>query len=305
MASSSRSWWGRVWLLLAAGCAAAPARWHDDLQAALQLSRSERRECVVCFLRPGVELSEHLRAGLGDAEVLAALREGDFVAVVASADTHARLHDEWLGGRDGFGVAVLDAQGSPYAGRPGPQDADELAAFVRTCAARREVLASRRAMVEQPAVAPLDQHALGCLYLELGCRRKAEEQLIPAATAGVVDARHRLARLHALDGNVEQARRWLQGAPGTPAAKVTEGYVLFKEREFARAAKVLHDALQAGRVGDDRQFAMLYLGKAWHEDRRDDLAVPLLESLAAEGTGSVAEAGARHVLRHVREGTRH
>lgn len=292
-------------LALLAGCAGGASRWHDDLPAALQLARSERRECVVCFLRPGVELSEHLRAGLGDAAVLAALRDGDFVAVIADADVRARLHDEWLGGRDGFGVAVLDAQGEPYGGRPGPQDADELAAFVRACAARRQDLASLRAMVAQPAVAPLDQHALGCLYLELGCRRKAEEQLIPAATAGVADARHRLARLCALDGNVAQARRWLQGAPGTPAAKVTEGYVLFKERQFARAAEVLHAALQNGRVGDDRQFAMLYLGKAWHEDRRDELAVPLLESLAAEGTGSIAEAGARHVLRHVREGTRH
>lgn len=288
-----------------AGCASSGAHWHDDLPSALVTARRDGSDVVACFVRPGTALSDHLQAGLDDALVLTALGKGGFVAVRVDAGQQERLFEQWLGGRDGFGVAVIDPQGRVYSARPGPLDPDELAAFLNRAASSRERLAAARAEVLRPESGLSEQHALGCLLLELGARRDCEPLLIEAAMGGVTDARHRLARLYALDGNLTKARNWLKSAPGTTAAKVTEGYVLYKERQFDRAAEVFEAALQAGRVGDERQFAMLYLGKSWHEGRRDDRAVPLLESLAREGTGSVFEAGAAHVLRHVRDGTGH
>jgi uncharacterized protein HemY len=99
---------------------------------------------------------------------------------------------------------------------------------------------------------------------------------------------------------VTAARRWLRDAPKTPSALVTEGYVLFKERRHADAAAVLERALATNELGEERQRALLYLGKALHESRQDDRAMPLLEALAREGTGSTFEAAARHTLGHVR-----
>ena len=124
--------------------------------------------------------------------------------------------------------------------------------------------------------------------------------MLAAAGPGVADARPRLARLSALAGNLMAARRWLQLAPKTPQAQVTEGYVLFKERKHAEAAKVLDAALATGQLGLERQRALLYLGKALHEDKQDERAVPLLEALAAEGTGSTFEAAALHTLGHIK-----
>ncbi len=282
------------------GACATGGSWRTDLPTALAAARQAGRDVVVFFARTGHEASDRTQAGLGDASVLAALGDGDFVAVVVDAAAQARLCELWLGGRDGFGIAVIDAAGQPYAACPGPQDPDELAAFVRSCAALRPDLAAARAAAAAAGAGPDEQHALGSLYLRLGCRAAAEQHLIPAAMAGVADARHQLARLHAQDGWLAAARNWLAAAPPTPAARATEGYLLCKEKRFREAIPVLEAALQTGRLGEDRQWAMLHLARALHETKDDARAVPLLESLSREGTGSVAEAGARHTLRHIR-----
>lgn len=288
-----------VGLLMLGGCAAAP-RWQDDVVAALRLARAAQQELVVYFALPGRAASDRMQASLTAPVVLDALADGHFLATVADGTARANLYAQWIGGGEGMGIAVLDADGRCHAARPGPQDPPELAAFLRLCAASREPLAALRARTATAAAAPADQHALGCLLLELGCRTESEGLLIAAATAGVADARHRLARLHALDGNVAAARRWLKAAPKTPPALVTEGYVLFKERQHKAAAAVLEQAL-ASELGAERQRALLYLGKALHEDKQDAKAVPLLEALAAEGTGSTFEAAALHTLGHIKD----
>ncbi len=68
---------------------------------------------------------------------------------------------------------------------------------------------------------------------------------------------------------------------------------------------MLQAALATGQLGAERQRAVLFLAKAWHDARRDDRAEPLLVALVAEGTGSLAEAQAAHVLRHLRDGAAH
>ncbi|MBL8747719.1 MAG: tetratricopeptide repeat protein [Planctomycetes bacterium] len=282
------------------GCAAAP-RWQDDLPRALADARAAQREIVVFFALRGRVTSDRMEESLPDSTVGAALADGAFDAVVADGKERARLCAEWVGGPDGMGVAVLDAAGRRYAARPGPQDPPELAAFLRRCAASRGELARLSAAVAA-APAPTDQHALGCLLLELGNVRDAEPLLLAAATAGVADSRHRLARLCAQDGDLTRARQWLATAPRTPAARVTEGYVLFKEKKARDAATVLDAALRDGGLGGDRQRAALFLGKALHDAKDDARAVQVLEALASEGTGSTFEAAARHTLSHVRDG---
>ncbi|MFY9341092.1 MAG: hypothetical protein WAT39_01295, partial [Planctomycetota bacterium] len=105
-----------------------------------------------------------------------------------------------------------------------------------------------------------------------------------------------------LDGDVAGARVWLEAAPRTGPALVTEGYVLFKERRHHEAVAVFEESLRTNLPADERQRALLYLGKALHEDKQDARAVPLLEALAAEGTGSTFEAAALHTLGHLRDG---
>jgi uncharacterized protein HemY len=148
-------------------------------------------------------------------------------------------------------------------------------------------------------VGPAGQYALGCLLLDLGCRVHSGPLLLHAEVNGVVEARCRLAHLYALDGNVTAARRWLQAAPKTPAAKWIEGYVLFKEQRYPEAVKVLQAALATKQLGVDRQNAMLYLGKSLHQDKHDVQAIAILEALVAEGTGSTFEAAATHTLGHI------
>ncbi len=285
-----------------AACAAAP-RWQHDVAAAIGGARSAQQELVVYFALPGRDASDRMQRALDDPAVLAALADGDFAAAVADGGSRASLYREWVGGGEGMGIAVLDGAGRCYAARPGPQDPPELAAFLRQCARSRAQLALLRQQVAQRPVAPLDQHALGCLLLELGCRTESEALLLLAATAGVADARHRLARLYALDGDVAAARRWLTGVPRTPPALVTEGYVRFKERRHADAIAAFEQALRDGgtKLGRDRQRALLYLGKALHESKDDARATPILQALAAEGTGSTFEAAAVHTLGHVRD----
>lgn len=285
-----------------AACAASPRpRWQPDLAAALRDVRASQHELVVYFALPGRDASDKMQRSLDAPAVLDALADGGFAATIADGTARQNLYATWIGGGEGMGIAVLDGLGRCYAARPGPQDPPELAAFVRLCAAARPRLAALRVAVAQDDVAPRDQHALGCLLLELGCRKESEPLLLLAATAGVADARHRLARLYALDGDVAAARRWLANAPRTPAALVTEGYVLFKERKHRDAVAAFERALAGGGLGDDRQRALLYLGKALHEDKQDARAVPLLEALAKEGTGSTFEAAALHTLAHLRD----
>ena len=78
-----------------------------------------------------------------------------------------------------------------------------------------------------------------------------------------------------------------------------EGYILFKERRHAEAAKVLAEAVATKRLGPERQHALLYLGKSLHEAKQEEEAIVMLEALAAEGTGSTFEAAARHTLNHI------
>ena len=290
--------WLPAALLPFAGCAAAP-QWQQDLPQALSAARAGGRDLVVYFALPGRDASDRMQAQLDDPAVIAALAAGGFDAVVADGLEQKRLYQEWVGFGEGMGVAVLDPEARCWATRPGPQDPPEFAAFLDRCAASRAGLATLQQMLADGVVAPVDQWQLGCLLLELGCRVRAEPLLLDAATAGVADARHRLARLYALDGDLEAARRWLDASPKTPSAQVTEGYVLFKERKHAEAAQAFAAALATGELGDERQRALLYLGKALHENKKDEQAVPILERLAAEGTGSTFEAAARHTLGHI------
>jgi len=290
------------WLLFASAlpaCHSLP-QWQADLPAALSASRQAGQELVVYFALPGRVASDRMHAALADAQVLGALADGGFAAVVADGSLRARLYTDWIGGGEGMGIAVLDAAGMVYAARPGPQDPPELAAFLRRCAAARGPLAAARAQLASRGGAA-DQLALGTLLLELGCRTAAEPLLLAAAVGGEFAARHRLARLYALDGHVVAARRWQPRAPDLPEALVTEGYLLFKERRHAESAAMFERALARGGLGDDRQRALLYLAKARHENGEDAVAVPLLEALVAEHSGSVFEAAAMHTLQHLRD----
>lgn len=279
-------------------CAAAP-EWQREFQPALSNSRAAAQDLAVFFALPGRDASDRMESRLSDPVVIEALAAGEFAAVIVDGIERKRMYREWVGGGEGMGMAVLDGQGYCYAARPGPQDPEQVAAFLHLCAQQRGELVRLRGKLQSAAVTPLDQHALGCLLLELGCRVHCEPLLIDAALAGVADARHRLARLYALDGNVTGARGWLQSAPQTPASMVTEGYVLFKERRHAEAVKVFEAALATGKLAGDRQHALLYLGKSLHENKQDELAIPILEKLAAEGTGSTFEAAAVHTLGHI------
>lgn len=286
-------------LLGLTACAAAP-RWGDDLGEAMRAARSNGVDAVVFFRRDGAPESDRTVPQLADARVGAALAAGDWVAACVDATNHERLLPEWVGGRDGFGFAIVDAAAQPWAARPGPLDADELAAWLRLCASSRAALLQAKAASEASPADPTAQFELGRLALQLGARRLAEAGLSVAALGGVMDARHRLAKLYALDGDLAKARRWLAGAAPTPAMRLTEGYLLWKERRYDEAAAALEAALAGKQLGDERQWAVLYLGKVWHEQRRDDRAAALLEALVREGTGSLPEASAAHTLRHVR-----
>jgi len=282
-----------------AGCAAAPA-WRADLLRALADTRAAEQDLVVFFALPGRDVSDRMQRSLGDPVVGDALAANGFAAAVGDASQHPRLYAEWVGYGEGMGVVVLDGRGLVYASRPGPMDPPEFAAFLRRCAALRGDVARLRERAAS-STAPTDQHALGGVLLELGCVRQAEPLLVTAAMAGVADARQRLARMHALAGNLERARQWLVSAPKTPATQVTEGYVLFKERRHGEAVAVFDAALRGGRLGEDRQRALLWLGKSLHEGKQDERATAVLEALVAENTGSTFEAAALHTLAHIRD----
>lgn len=273
--------------LLLAACAGAPG-WQADLPSALAQARAARRELVVCFVQPGREQSDRLQQQLSAPPVRDALRAGDFAAVVGDGTRYERLYDQWIGYGRGFGLAVLSGQGHVVAARPGGGSADELAAFLRQCIAARAELE-----LAEP-------FARGRLLAELGCRVRAEPLLLDAAIAGNAEARHLLARLYAEGGNTKAARRWLQNAPRSPAAQVTEGFLLVCEQRPADAVAALEGALAQTLDDRDRQFAQLWLGRALRAGREHERARAVLAALVREGTGSVYEAEAAQVLREPR-----
>lgn len=288
-------------MLLTAACAV-PVPWRADLPAALADARRDGRDVVAFFAMPGRDQSDAMdRGALRSEPVLAALARNGFQSVWLDSKTHGRLYAQWIGGTEGLGVCVVDADGRPYAVRPGPQDAPELAAFIdQAAAARGEVLRARAALAATPEDAQA-QHRLGVLLLELGCRLGAEELLVTAAQRGVLDANHRLARLYALDGLVQRSRQWLRVAPASPERTVTEGYVLFKERRHEDAVLRFEAALRDGVTGNDRLRARLYLGKALHESGRDDAARRVLEDLARDAPGTTFGGAALHSLGHLQD----
>lgn len=289
-------------LLVSPACAGAPPAWGADLVTELQAARTAGQDVAVYFALPDRELSDRMEEqALPDPVVLAALAAHGFRSLRVDAGRHGNLYRAWVGGGEGMGICVLDSVGRVYAARPGPQDPPELAAFLRLCALRREAIRAARTRLAADPRDAAAHHALGCVLLELGCRIGTEEHLVTAAQAGIGDAWHRLARLHALDGDVAAARKWLPNAPQTSFALVTEGYVLFKERRHAEAVAVLQQALQRGGLDQDRQRALLYLGKSLHECGRGPEAVHVLRMMAAEGTGSTFEAAALHALRHLQD----
>ena len=290
-------------MLAALACCAAPARWQSELLPALSAARRSGQDLVVYFALAGRDASDRMQRSLSDPLVLAALARGDFAAVTCDGFATKRLYEQWVGFGEGMGIVVLDGGGAVLATRPGPQDPLELAAFLDLCTATRGELKALRGRVQGGAVSPADKFELGVLYLNLGNITAAEPLLLDAAFAGVAGARHRVARLYALQGNVTKAWYWLQHVPSTPAAEMTRGYVLYKERRHGEAAQVLEAALENGGLGEDRQRAVLFLGKALHEGRRDDRAAPLLRKLAAEATGSTFEAAALHTLGHIENPT--
>lgn len=286
--------------LLLAACATARPHFPTDARAVLGEARANGREVVVFFALPGREQSDRMeRLALPAPEVAAALDDGDFASLRLDGAAQKRLYEQWIGGGEGMGLVVLDGDGRPYAARPGPLDPPELAAFVRQCASvRARVLALREAVAAAPK-GPDEALALGTQLLELGCRLESEELLLRAAQAGRLEARHRLARLYALDGYCQRARQWLDGVPPTKASDVTLGYVLFKERRHREAAEVLARPAQDPSLGDDRLRACLYLGKALHESGDDAAARVVLQRLSREARGTTFGAAADHTLSHL------
>jgi hypothetical protein len=293
------SWRAFALLLLLPACQAAPA-WSSDELPTLARARAAHRDLVVYFALPGRDLSEKMeQQTLRAPEVLAALQDGGFDSLRVDAFVRQKLYQQWIGGGEGMGIAVLDGNGLVYAARPGPQDPPELAAYLRLCAERRAAVQQARAVVASTPADPQASYRLGVLFVELGCRVGTEELLVTAAEGGVRDACHWLARLLALDGNVQRARQWQQLAPPSPQKQVTEGYLLFKERKHQESVQVLAAAVQKRDLGADRQRALLFLGKSLHEAGRDPEAKQVLANLAGEGTGSTFEGAALHALAHI------
>ena len=285
---------------LAAACSS-PLPWATQALPTLAAAKAHHAAVVIYFALPGRDLSDRMELeSLGAAEVLAALREQDFYSLRLDGFEHQRLYGAHVGGGEGMGLCVVDRDGQVFAARPGPQDAPELAAYLRLVGARRPAIEAARAALAMKPGDPRASYELGVLLLELGCRVGTEELLVTAAQGGVIDAHHRLARLFALDGRLTRARQWLRTAHRTPAAAVTEGYVLYKERRHREAAQVLEQVLRVGGlpVGEELR-ARLYHGKALHQTGAESEAKAVLRNLVAEAPGSTFAGAALHTLNHI------
>ena len=258
-------------------------------------------DTVVYFALPGRELSDRMeRECLGDPLVLAALRDGGFASRRVDGFAWRDAYERWIGAGEGMGVVVIDEDGNVLATRPGPQDPPELAAYLGLIASRRAAVVAARDACRLAPDDPLPALQFGDLLLELGCRREPERLLERAFAAGLGAAAGRLAHLHALDGDLEQARQWLARAEPSPATAVTLGYVLYKERRHEESAQVLRAAIDAGDLGRDLPRAQLFLGKALHESRRDPEAVPVLEAVVRDWPATTFAGAALHTLQHIR-----
>lgn len=297
---------GMRFLLLVLACSACTsptAAWRSDLLDARRESQRSCRDLAVYFALPTREQSDRMEQScLSSPEALAALAHGEFVSVRLDGFQQQRLYGEWVGGGEGMGLCVLDPKGRPYAARPGPLDSPEVAAFLDACAAERMRIARLRSAQEAAPTDPVACLELGCALLELGCRVGAEPLLLQAAQGGQLDAHHRLARLFALDGHVVRARQWLRTALPSPAADVTLGYVLFKERQYRKAAETLALALQRGGLDGDELRARLYLGKAWIDCGETEKATAILEQLLRDAPSTTFGAAAQHSLSHLKDG---
>ncbi len=282
------------------GCAVVPPAWEGEPTVVLGSARAQGREVVVFFALRGRELSDRMEAtALPDPQVGAALRAGGFASLRLDGGQYSRLYAQWIGGGEGMGTVVLDGNGQPYAARPGPLDPPELAAFIHRCAEERPQVRSLRDAVAKEPRGAAEALALGRSLLDLGCRIESEELLLRAAQGGEIEARHRLARLYALDGYCQRARQWLDGVPETPGHAVTLGYLLFKERRHKEAVAVLAEPSRDPSLADDRLRAALYLGKALHECGEDDAARAVLSRLSREAAGTTFGAAADHSLAHL------
>jgi tetratricopeptide (TPR) repeat protein len=289
-------------LLALASCAIAPppAPWQQDPGRTLQAAQAAGADTVFYFALPGRDLSDRMEQNsLRSDSVLAALERGGFWSARIDGFAQAQRYDQWVGGGEGMGVCVLDAEGHCYAARPGPQDPPELAAWLALVAKQRSEVAAARAAVAASPRDPAANYHLGGLWLELGYRKDTEAVLRVAAEGGIADAWQRLARLAVLGGQLEQARTFLAKSPDTAATAFTWGYLRYKERRHAEAARILRAALQRPDLGADRQRVQLFLGKALHEAGAEAEATRVLQSLIAEGTGSTLEGAARHTLQHI------
>lgn len=290
-------------MALCGACVSAPEPWAADLLPALSSARKSGRHVVAFFALPGREQSDRMeRECIGEPVVRDALRRGGFASVRLDGFQQQRLYGEWVGGGEGMGLCVLDRDGKPYAARPGPLDAPEVAALLDACIANRVRIEGLRAEV---AAAPTDAalcHALGCMLLDLGCRVGAEPLLLQAAHGGALDAHHRLARLYALDGHVVRARQWLRTSLPSPAADVTLGYVLFKERRYREAAETLANPAQDPSLGDDALRARLYLAKSLIQSGDKEAARAVLVPLSRDARGSTFGAAADHSIAHLDSG---
>ena len=287
---------------LVAACST-PEPWAVDAVSTLAEAREQDADVVIFFALPGRVLSDQMeRDSLTAPEVLEALQEQRFHSLRLDGFSRQRLYDNYIGGGEGMGICVLDKQGRVFAARPGPQDPPELAAYLRLVGAHRaEVLAARAKLASQPAD-PVVNYELGVLLLELGCRVGTDALLIAAAQGGMMDAHHRLARLYALDGRLTRARQWLRTAHPTPAASVTEGYVLYKERRHAQAVATFEQALAEGGLTPDEELrARLFLGKALHQEGKETQAEAVLRALVAASPGSTYAGAAMHALHHIQD----
>lgn len=278
-------------LLLLAGCTATD--WQELPEP------GELANTVVFVALPGRELSDSMvHAALRAPVVLQALSDGGFRSVSLDGFAHSAYYRTWIGSGEGMGICVFDHAGRVIGTRPGPQDAEELAAYLRLVASLRERVLAARVTHAQTGDAA-SAVALAQLLLELGVRRETEALLQQACAADSARARELLAQLHALEGRLEAARALLAQCAPSPTVAVTTGYLLYKERRHAEAAATLAAALRTD-LGREQLRARLFYAKALHECG-DARAERELLALIDSAPGTVIAGAAMHTLAHLRD----